>query len=200
MQLPRYIGLCGNPKAGKSLVQDILQERYGVKPVDDGAILREIAMTYLGAKKSDVYTQEGKASLAFWPNGDPHLDHRTGKHMNWRQVLGELGSQLEALFGDFVMARTACARLVDQHGSFSFGSVRKNQGGYYKNNGGIILEIINPLAGPSGNDFDVYDQSLVDFAINNDALARGLDHKAALEDLKQKLFAVMDRFETSKAA
>jgi hypothetical protein len=146
LHLPRYIAFCGVPKSGKSLAQEILLENYGVQPVDDGAILREFAMKNLGATYDQVHTQEGKASLAFWPNGDPMIDARNGEHMTWRRVLGLLGNQLEAMFGKYVMPMTACARVAKQPGPFSFGSVRRDQGAYYQHNGGIIIEIVNPLA------------------------------------------------------
>lgn len=185
--LPRYIAFCGVPKSGKSLAQEILLDAYQVKPVDDGAILREFAMQNLGATHDQVHTQEGKASLAYWPNGDPMVDVRDGAHMTWRRVLGLLGNQYEAMFGKYVMPMTACARIAKENGSFSFGSVRRDQGAYYQRNGGIIVEIRNPLAMPTGNEFDEYDASICDHVIENDALARGLDPAVARVDFEEKI-------------
>lgn len=198
--LPRYIAFCGIPKSGKSLAQEILLENYGVKPVDDGAILREFAMQNLGATRDQVHTQEGKASLAFWPNGDPMIDARDGAHMTWRRVLGLLGNQLEAMFGKYVMPMTACARVSREAGPFSFGSVRRDQGRYYQDNGGVIIEIVNPLAQPTGNEFDEYDASIVDWRINNDALARGMNHASARRDLEDKLHKIVLAITSQKAA
>ncbi len=198
--LPRYIAFCGVPKSGKSLAQDILRDSYGVEPIDDGAILREFAMQNLGASHDQVHTQEGKVSPAFWPNGDPMLDDRTGEHMTWRRVLGLLGNQYEAMFGKFVMPMTACARIANLPGPFSFGSVRRDQGMYYKNNGGIIIEIVNPQAIPTGNEFDEYDASICDYRIYNDALARGLSNFAGAMDLKHKIQAVVHAITSQKIA
>jgi hypothetical protein len=184
--LPRYIGICGNPKSGKSLVQQILMEHYNVTPVDDGFILRSIAMQHMGASHNDVHTQEGKAQLAYWPDKTPILDDRTGEHMTWRLVLGRVGEQLERLIGPYVMPMTACAALSGP-GPFSFGSVRKVQGRYFKERGGLIIGVRNPMAQPTGNAFDVFDESLVDVWIENDALYRGLSHREALADLETKV-------------
>ena len=186
-RLPRYIAFCGVPKSGKSLAQEILRDNYGVQPVDDGAILREFAVKNLGANHDQVHTQEGKASLASWPNGDPIIDARTGEYLTWRRVLGLYGNQLEAMFGPHVMPMTACARIEGFKGPFSFGSVRRDQGRYYQNHGGIIVGINNPLAVPTGNEFDEFDPSIVDCWIENDGLARGLSHTRALADLTTKI-------------
>lgn len=199
--LPRYIAFCGIPKSGKSTAQKIMQETYNVAPIDDGAILREFAIKNLGATHDQVHTQEGKVSLAFWPNGDPMIDDRNGEHMTWRRVLGLLGNQLEAMFGKYVMPMIACARLQGHPGPFSFGSVRRDQGQYYLNNGGIIVEIVNPLAVPTGNEFDEYEPSIATYSIPNDGLARGLAPAAALQDLEEKIHAiVLDVYFKTKAA
>ncbi|MCK1543400.1 hypothetical protein IVB12_15900 [Bradyrhizobium sp. 179] len=202
LNLPVYIAFCGIPKSGKSLVQEILLQNYGVQPVDDGAILREIAIKHFGASQAQVETQEGKATLAHWPNGDAMIDVATGQHMTWRQVLGQLGNRLESLFGKYVMPMTACARLGNQPGPFSFGSVRRDQGRYYQQHGGIIVEIVNPQAQPTGNEFDTYDASICDYRIMNDGLARGLAPAVARVDLERKLHELMleIHFKALKAA
>jgi hypothetical protein len=189
--LPRYIAFCGVPKSGKSLAQAIMLNNYAVEIVDDGAILREFAMKNLGASHDQVHTQEGKAAMAFWPNGEPMIDARTGELMTWRRVLGLLGNQLEAMFGKHVMPMTACARIAAHSGSFSFGSVRRDQGQYYKDNGGIVIEIVNPLAVPTGNEFDEYDASIVDYSIMNDALALGMSHFDGYRNLSDKIHQIV---------
>lgn len=197
--LPRYIAICGNPKSGKSLVQEIMLANYGIQPVDDGFVLRDTAMRHFGATHDQVHTQEGKATLAHWPNGDPIFNEATGAHMTWRQVLGELGKKLELLLGEFVMPMTACARLSGP-GPFSFGSVRKIQGHYFKRHGGIVIEIDNPDAKPTGNDFDVYDTSIIDYRIVNDGLARGLPPELARKDLERSVHQLILEVGFSKAA
>jgi hypothetical protein len=201
LNLPRYIALCGNPKCGKSLVQEIMLANYSIQPVDDGFVLRDTAIRHFGATHDQVHTQEGKASLAYWPNGDPIRNKETAAHMIWRQVLGELGKKLELLLGEFVMPMTACARLTGP-GPFSFGSVRKTQGHYFKKHAGLVIEIDNPLALPTGNDFDVYDRSIVDHTILNDGLARGLPPAIARKDLEDKIHQLLldVHFQTLKKA
>lgn len=189
--LPRYIAFCGVPKSGKSLAQEIMLRNYAVQQVDDGAILREFAIKNLGATHDQVHTQAGKASFACWPNGDKIIDDRTGEWLTWRRVLGLLGNQLEAMFGKYVMPMTACARVAALPGPFSFGSVRRDQGMYYKNNGGIIIEVVNAMAVPTGNEFDEYDASIVDFRIPNDAMTRGLSHKDGVRDLEEKIHQIV---------
>jgi hypothetical protein len=163
-KLPRYVALCGNPKSGKTEVQRILLENYTVQPVDDGFILRDIAMRHMGAKPADVETQEGKTGLAYWPNGDPVIDVRTGQHMTWRLILGRI------------------------------------QGGYFKQHGGLIIGLRNPLALPTGNAFDVFDESLVDVWIDNDAQFRGLDRTSGLKDLEAKVHQVVIDYSWAAAA
>lgn len=187
--LPRFIGLCGHPKSGKSLVQDILMANYNVKPVDDGRPLREIAKEYLGLSHDDVYTQLGKAGSTeilgrLWVN---------------REILGELGNRLEAMFGEHILPFMSTMSLKGD-GPFSFGSVRKTQGWFYKDNGGVIIGIDNPQASPSPYPFDVFDKRAVDYWINNDGLHRGLSHKAALADLEVKVDAAMIKIAGRKQA
>jgi hypothetical protein len=176
MTLPRFIALCGHPKAGKSLVQEILREHYDVEPVDDGAVLREFAVKQLGLTWDDVRTQEGK------------LRHTSilDKHWQHRDLLGTLGKQLEDMFGEHIMPYIA-ARRCAPHTHYSFGSVRKTQGHFFKQEGGVVIGVRNPLAQASGYDFDQFDESIIDYWINNDALALGLTGEAAVADLTMKV-------------
>jgi hypothetical protein len=181
---PPFIGLCGNPKSGKSEVQKILEDSYGVRPIDDGWHLRRIAVDDLGLTWEQVSTQEGKASYV----------EILGKRWQVRDILGSLGKKLEDLMGEHIMPHMACQGLDLGDCSYSFGSVRKTQGAYYKARGGIILGIVNPLAGPSMYDFDWFDPALVDVWITNDAQSRGLDREAGLADLAEKLDAGLTAF------
>src|SRR6476619_5721995 len=90
MQLPWLIGICGNPKSGKSEVQNILKEHYGYIPLDDGLALRQIARDHLGLSWEDVSTQEGKARFT----------EILGKNWQHRDILGTLGEKLEEMFGE----------------------------------------------------------------------------------------------------
>ncbi|WP_143062006.1 hypothetical protein [Faunimonas pinastri] len=176
MQLPRLIGICGNPRSGKSEAQRILKEQYGVQPVDDGFALRHFAVRHLGLSWEDVQTQEGKAR---------YTDILGGTWQN-REILGELGNKLEGMFGEHIMPFMA-TRGLPAEGSFSFGSVRKLQGEFFRAQGGVVIEISNPLAPPSPYDFDWYSREAVNFTIENDALARGLPAEEARLDLAAKI-------------
>lgn len=166
--LPRFIALCGNPGSGKSLVQGILRADYDVAPIDDGWNLRDYAIRHMGASSADVTTQEGKASLAYM-SGEPVRDVRTGEHMTWRQVLGRIGNQFEALFGQDHQAFCALLR-TERHatGTFSFGSVRRKQGWLYRKRGGVVVGIRAPWAEREINEFDAFDTDAVNYWLEND--------------------------------
>jgi hypothetical protein len=155
----RYIALCGNPKSGKSTVQKILHDRYGVLPVDDGLCLRDFAMRHLGLTLLDVSTQEGKTRHT----------NILGKSWENRKILGEFGAALENLFGEHIMPWVA-TRGLNGNGVYSFGSVRKTQGHFFKEQFGreaVIVEVMRKGVGPTGNAFDAYDRSMVDMVIDN---------------------------------
>lgn len=184
VDLPPFIGLVGNPTCGKTTAAEILIEILDgkAKIVETGQPLREIAMKYLGLSRDQVYTQEGKAS---------HVDING---VNWqvRKILGDLGQKLEDLFGEEIMPYMAHRSQCVESGTLYIDpSCRKVQPWYWKRHGGIIIEIVNPLAKPSPYAFDAYDHTAVDYRIDNDALACGLPADLAREDLKKKLMKVL---------
>lgn len=173
---PRLICLVGNPQAGKTLVQEILQRDYGVIPVDDGHPLRDFAMRHFGLSQDDCYTQAGKKRTT----------EICGVEWENRKILGELGAALEKTFGDFIMPWMATRALCGNQ-TYSFGSVRRDQPLFYDDKGAVIIEIQNPSARPTGNEWDEYNDSCVDYVIENAALHRGMSHKDALADLTSKV-------------
>ncbi|MBS7701487.1 MULTISPECIES: hypothetical protein [unclassified Chelatococcus] len=76
-------------------------------------------------------------------------------------------------------------RKLDPSRSYSFGSVRKNQGLFYQSLGGVVIGITRPGAEPSPFIFDKFDESVVDFWIENDG---------AVSDLEEKVIAVLQRY------
>lgn len=180
MTIPRIIALCGNPLAGKSTAAEIINEVYGHELADDGLPLRKIAMDYLGLTAHQVFTQAGKLEKVVL----------NGREWTVREILGEIGNAFEEKFGgDIIPMMSHNAR---PKGAYStFGSCRREQGRYWKEHGGLVLEIRNPLAGPSPYEFDTFNPAHADAVIMNDGLARGLDAQAARLDLKEKLIATI---------
>lgn len=187
--LPLFIALCGNPTAGKTEVQRILQENYAVQPVDDGGPLRAIAMQYLGLTREQCYTQEGKQQFV----------EINGKSWQVRDILGELGNAFELKFGGDIIPLMVVNNLP-KTGSYSFGSVRRQQGRFYKKQHGVVIGIRNPLAGPSKFEFDRFDETAVDYWIDNDALARGMDPFDARKNLEAKIHQFVIDYSWAKAA
>jgi hypothetical protein len=178
--LPRLIALCGNPTCGKSTAAGLLEKNFGHKLVDDGLPLRQIGMQYLGLTADQVFTQAGK------------LETVTINDREWevRKILGEIGNAFEEKFGGDIIPMMS-HQLLDPIQPYVFGSVRRKQAHYWKKHGAVVIEIVNPLAGPSKYEFDSYDASAVDYMVLNDGLARGWTPEKALEDLEYKLVTVV---------
>lgn len=186
MSVPNLIALCGKPTSGKSTAADIISRQYGHKLADDGLPLRQIAMDYLGLTPDQVFTQAGK------------LEKVVINGLEWevREILGEIGNAFEGKFGGDIipiMAHHANTKEGDIFGAV-FGSVRREQGLYWRNQGGLVLEIVNPLAPDSKYEFDRFNPEHCHAQIQNDGLARGLTPDEAREDLKQKLQAAIESF------
>lgn len=176
MAFPRLIGICGNPKSGKSTLQKILLDGFNYLPIDDGYPLRDFAMRHLGLSWDDVHSQEGKARYTdvlgtVWQN---------------RKILGDLGAQLEAMFGEHIMMWMA-TRTLEPDARYSLGSVRKTQAHYLKAQGGLIIGLTNPLAPPSPYEFDKFDASAVDIWIHNDAQSLGFNEEEGKRQLALQL-------------
>jgi hypothetical protein len=152
------VGLCGNPTAGKSTVQEILQRRLGVVPVDDGWPLRDFAIRHLGATIEDVTTQPGKARTVTLPGG---------RTMTWRKFLGEFGNRIEDLLGPDAIPEITINQL-QPGGCYSLGSVRRDQGRVVKHRGGVVIGIAASWAPPSEHEFDRFDHELVDAWITSE--------------------------------
>ena len=170
----KYIAICGHPGSGKTEVQNILEDEFGVMPIDDGHALRAFAVNNLpDVTWTDVITQEGKMREITV----------CGVKMTVRKFLGDLGQALEDRFGEAIMpemALNAADNILDQ--VFSFGSVRKNQAETYLATGqAVVIEVIRPGVGPSGNVFDLYNEQLVIMQIHN---------SGTLEQLRQRVSAL----------
>jgi hypothetical protein len=178
----KFVALCGNPKSGKSTVARMLEDEFGGVLVDDGLILRKAVPILFGIPEDEPFTQEGKVKVY----------DVCGREESVRQMLGELGNYLEERYSpDFMPTRSlAIARRDNAHAPFSiFGSCRREQGRCYKRNGGIVIEVDNPLAAPSGNIWDEWDRSCVDFRLHNDP------RELSLDDLRDMVCALPDILE-----
>lgn len=182
--MPKIVALCGWPGSGKTTAQEILVERYGAIAIDDGWPLRDFAMRHLGLSLEDVTTQAGKAKTIEF----------AGQSFTVRWFLGEFGKQLEALLGKNAIAELS-ARLLEPDRLYVAGSVRGDQAQVWRKAGDtIVVEIDNPLAGPSPHDFDRYNDQLVDFIVQNHGLAWGHAPAAARRDLTRKLDVLMENY------
>lgn len=180
MPPPRLIALCGNPGSGKSTAAKIICDLYGHKLVDDGLPLRQIAMTYLGLTKEQVFTQAGKSSFV------------TLNSAVWqvRDILGRLGNAFEAAIGGDIIPIMS-HNLLDPAKSYVMGSVRREQGHYWAKQGALVLEIVSPIAGPSSFDFDRYSASAVHRTIHNSGPSLELTEKESLEAFADQIDAVL---------
>lgn len=178
---PLIVALCGRPTSGKSTIQNILHEEFGLIPFDDGDVLRRHCMELFDVTREDVSTQEGK------------LRTTQIQGVNWenRKIVGEYGDALETTFGELTVPNWAIkAALKDWEGrqralensglkwrslkgtpevsGYSFGSVRRNQGKAYRNSGGIVVEIQRKGVAPTGNIWDEYSGDFIDHTFHND--------------------------------
>jgi len=172
MEKPRYVALCGAPESGKTTLGNIIVNDFGARFVDDGFCLRSGVASIFSIPLSDFYDIERKKDEVVV----------CGKTYTKRQLLGDLGNLLEGYYGDQIMPELALASLEDDPGVpfYVFGSVRKNQGLTYRNNG-IIIEVKRDGKIPV-NDFDHYDESLVDYKIYNNG---------SLEELRRSAHTIL---------
>lgn len=169
----QLIALCGWPKTGKSTIQKMLQEEYNYSPQDDGRMLRDAAMTLYNLTEWHVSTQEGKASKV----------SILGEEHTVRYLLGNLGDILEERWGNQFIPEAAIKKFLSTNptGLASFGSVRKNQGISFKKHGGLVIGIRRDGIESPINQFDHFDESLVDVWIDNPVDANGAHTQENIE-------------------
>lgn len=162
------------PTCGKTTVATLLEEEFGGVIIDDGLLLREALPVLTGIDPSLPFSQEGKATAV--QVGDLSETVREG--------LGELGNYLEGRYGEDILPLRAMQRAAVEHPHapfYIYPSVRKSQGRAYKRYGGIVVEVVRDGTQPSGNDFDRYDNNLVDIRVEN---------FGTLDDLREYVLAL----------
>lgn len=180
---PRLIALCGNPTSGKTTAAELIGKLYGHRLVDDGLPLRRIAVDYLGLTQDQVFTQAGKLETV----------KLNGRDWQVREILGEIGNAFEEKFGgDIIPLMSFATTTPDEH--LVFGSVRREQGLFWRNKGALVLEIVNPLAGPSPYEFDRFNAEHCHGRVINDGLARGLSSDEARAELAFNLVEAIEAF------
>lgn len=173
LQLPRFIALVGNPKAGKDAVKQILMDNYEVRPIDSGLPLRKIAMEHYGLTERQVFTQEGKAEYVNILGGEWQV----------RELLGELGNRFEEMHGSWTTPWMVTRTIPSTDpGPFCDSSCRKDQGAFYKTLGGVVIGIRRPGCGVSPFQFDHVHEEHVD---------EWLDNNGTLEELPGKIDRLM---------
>ena len=152
-----YIALCGAPGSGKSTVQQVLLEEFDIQPVDDGRVLRDIAIRSFGLTEEEVSTTKGKNSYV----------EIMGDNWQVRKVLGEIGRSLENVFNEHIVPHlTILNQCTDPNKNYSFGSVRRTQPQYFNKIGGLVVEIVKDGC-ISVYDFDHYYGKIDMIIINN---------------------------------
>lgn len=190
LRLPQFIAICGNPTAGKTEVVNILVRKYGAELMDSGYPMRQLGMDYFGMNQHQVFSQEGKLEEV----------ELLGQRMTVRKFLGEIGNLYEGMFGAEVSAfmihnYVTSNDSYDPAKTYVDGSCRKSQGYYWQRIGAPVIEVVNPLAGPSQHKFDLYDPAAATHRIVNDAQARGAARAEGLHDLEHKVDVLVEQLQ-----
>lgn len=182
-RLPPFIAVCGDPHSGKTEVQHILQQDYGVIAIDSARIIRDTAKLLYGLTESDVSTQTGKAIMT--KVGD--------RFYTVRELIGRVGCFLEAQHGEHAVIELTLRTLSDFHrrhlecgGSLSF-SVRMRQAALLRDAGGVCLGVRSSRGIPSHLASDHYEVSLIDHWIEHDGIDR--------DYLRQAVAGIMQVFD-----
>lgn len=161
---PRLIALCGAPEVGKSTVQKALASLYGVRICDDGRLLRDAAMALYGFTEDMVTTQAGKAMIV----------DVCGRKDTVRTFMGELGCAIEAMHGTSFFPYQTLEGLKREYGPaletaprLSFGSVRRDQPWFFREQGALVIEIVGPGSDRPVGPYDRYDASAAHLTIYN---------------------------------
>lgn len=144
------IGLCGKPQSGKSEVRRMLESNFGFTPICSKEILYRISSQVTLQPELYFRSQDYKG-LTF--NGKTN-----------REITGTLGDAIESLFGDSYLVNRALEDKPYSEYNYVVDSLRKTQPRDFK---GMVVEVISERGIDTGNPFDVYDRSRIDYQIPN---------------------------------
>ncbi len=144
------IGLCGKPGSGKSEVREILERSFGFETVCSKRILYKMSADITGLAVSDF--------------SNPKIKNSIFKGHQLRKITGELGNTVENLFGDSHLVNKAVSELDLARANYVVDSLRKTQ---TKDFPGIVVEVVSERGYDTGNDFDLYDRSRINYTLPN---------------------------------
>lgn len=162
------IGLVGKPHSGKSEVRFIL-ENLGFQAINTKSSLAMACHELTGVPVAQFQTQEGKETLY--------------KGIPLRQVMGRVQDSLEAMFGDYHTIEVALEKYdIWGETNLVLDSLRKTQPRQWP---GKIVEVCSHHSLDTGNPFDYYDDSTVDYRLMN---------SGSLGDLEANIKVMLDYF------
>jgi hypothetical protein len=156
------IGLCGKPQSGKSEVRFILEKQFGFQTVNAKLPLINACHALTGIPLEEFNSQTGKASLY--------------KGVPLRNILGEIGAVMEKMFGDYHTIERALVGYDSSYDKLVVDSLRMTQPTQFP---GLVIEIQSKRSIVTGNFFDEYDRTNIDFTIFNDGNLYDLEKEVA---------------------
>jgi hypothetical protein len=158
------IGLCGKPRSGKSEVSFILQQRYDFNSISTKRPLALACHELTGIPHAQFLTHEGKESEY--------------KGVSLRKIMGEVQNVLESMFGDYHTIAVALEhQYYPERGNYVLDSLRKTQPVSFP---GYVVEVKSVRSVDTGNAFDEYDTSHIDYTIYNNGNLDSLDRDIRL--------------------
>jgi len=157
------IGLCGKPQSGKSSVRFILERQFGFETINVKLPIIKACQELTGVPMQQFMTGEGKETLY--------------KGVPLRVIMGEVGAVMEKLFGEYHTIDRALGEYeIGDYGKFVVDSLRMSQPTYFT---GKVVEVVSDRSINTGNFFDEYDNSKVDFTITNNGTFTDLEQQIA---------------------
>lgn len=156
------IGLVGNPGSGKSAVRFMLEKQFGFEVINVKIPIIRACYELTGVPFEQFTTQAGKEQLY--------------KGVPLRNLMGEVGAVMERMFGVYHTIDIGLQGYDLINGNFVVDSLRMEQPLSFP---GKVVEIVSERSINTGNYFDQYDRTRIDYTINNDGTIGELEPKIA---------------------